>query len=67
MQAKTKKQVIRARLRCPCCKGRVIDSNPRTNTRLYDMEIAKEFFVVDYLVKCSQCKREIGIEKIGSR
>jgi len=41
-----------------------MDSNLRTSSKLYDMEVAEEL-CVDYLVKCTQCKREIGIRKIS--
>jgi len=64
VQQEAKKSSTRYRLRCPCCAGRIIDSNRRTSSKLYDMEIAQEFSV-DYLVKCGQCKREIGIKKMS--
>jgi len=64
MQQELKKPPTRYRLRCPCCAGRLMDSDLRTSSKLYDMEVAEEFSV-DYLVKCSQCKREIGIKKVS--
>ena len=64
MQQEIKKPPRRFRLRCPCCAGRIIDSSHRTSSKLYDMETAEEPSV-DYLVKCHQCKREIGIRKIS--
>ena len=58
-----KKRPKRRRLKCPCCAGRIMDSSDKTNSQLYDMEVVEES-AVDYVVKCNQCKREIGIRKV---
>jgi len=41
-----------------------MDSKAKTSSKLYNMEAAEEFFV-EYLLKCKQCKREIGIRKLS--
>ena len=53
----------RLRLKCPCCAGRIMDSVISVKSMLYDMEFTDELYV-DYIDKCSRCKKEIGIKKV---
>ena len=53
----------RLRLRCPNCAGRIMDSSPGIVSRVFTAEASNELFA-DYLVKCRQCKKEIGIQKV---
>ena len=61
-----RKFIKRKKLKCPCCKkGRVIDSRTEIHTKLYDMEVADELLLeIDFIAKCSLCKRDVGIQKI---
>jgi DNA-directed RNA polymerase subunit RPC12/RpoP len=48
-------------IKCPCCGRRLIDSSEQINTKTR-VVIGEEN--ADYFLKCSSCKKEIGIIKI---
>jgi len=60
-----KHQLVRLPCPNPKCKGgRVIDAGLHTNSELHVM-FAGDTWPADYVIKCKDCKAQIGIRKIS--
>lgn len=54
------------RIQCPVCGfPRLIDADANTESELIPEEEVKEGQEPDYYQKCPQCKKQIGIRKVG--
>ena len=50
------------KLPCPSCSRRIIDANKKIKTELFVFE-SKEKREGDYYIKCTGCKKVIGVIK----
>lgn len=51
-------------LRCPVCNWRLIDEGKYTVSKT-KMVIDEKDEISDYYIKCKNCKKNIGIKKLG--
>lgn len=54
----------RIKLLCPKCKHRMVDQREGVTSELHIMENGDKW-PADYFLKCTQCKSEVGLRKIG--
>lgn len=55
----------RKQLRCPICGRRLIDAMEDNKSELIAEKDMKPNWKPDYFQKCTQCKNQIGIRKVG--
>lgn len=55
----------RKQLKCPACGRRLIDEAVSNKSELVAEENIKVGWEPDYYLKCSLCKRQIGIKKVS--
>ena len=57
---------MKKRISCPICGfARLIDSDENVKSELREESTITDGWHPDYFQKCPQCKKQIGIKKIG--